>query len=122
LDVTVRIDSLLKLVRGYTTGKPLRGMSTSDILSYYTDGYLAKFYTRAALSELLVRNGCEVSKVFKLGQTSELVPIPGIGLLGDLKRMFVSRLPDRFVEYVLRSLGSFLFAIATKPHPANSEQ
>jgi ubiquinone/menaquinone biosynthesis C-methylase UbiE len=33
-------DTYTKMVRGWLTAKPLRGMSTDDILSFYTDGYL----------------------------------------------------------------------------------
>lgn len=108
------LDAYLKILRGFVTGKPLRKMTVPDILSYYTDGYIARFYTRRELRLLLVANGFGVDSISTFGQTSELVPLPGTGLTGSLKRYIVSKVPDKVAEYLLTSLGSFLFAVAFK--------
>lgn len=107
-------DSYVKLARGVLTGKPLRNMSKDDILSYYTDGYIARFYTRAALTELIEDNGLRTKSLSVLGQTSELLPLPGKGPVGRLKYAMLDLVPDLIARPALSSFGSFLFAIATK--------
>jgi hypothetical protein len=83
-------------------------------LSYYTDGYIARYYTRAELAGLLERYGLKPRMVGPLGQTSELVPLPGKGVIGRFKYSLVSRLPEESTRWLLRKTGSFLFAIASK--------
>jgi hypothetical protein len=90
-------------------------MSPDDILSYYTDGYLARFYSHATLTTLLEENGLQVERISVLGQTSELVPLPGKGTVGRLKYAIVNRIPHALAEPALRITGSFLFGIAKKP-------
>jgi len=106
-------DSYIKLVRGFATGKFFSGMSTDEILSYYTDGFIARFYNQKSLKTLLEANGLRLVSVTALGQTSELVPLPGTGLSGSLKYGIVSRIPDAFASSLLYRTGSFLFAVAT---------
>jgi 2-polyprenyl-3-methyl-5-hydroxy-6-metoxy-1,4-benzoquinol methylase len=108
------LDSYVKILRGVLTGKPLRGMSIADILSYYTDGYIARYYTRTELADLLTQGGLEAKSVSPLGQTSELVPLPGKGWIGRLKYSLVARLPEGLTQRVLLKAGSFLFAVAVK--------
>ncbi|HSE21544.1 MAG TPA: hypothetical protein VLB68_07780, partial [Pyrinomonadaceae bacterium] len=88
-------------------------MSTDEILSYYTDGFIARFYDQKSLKTLLEVNGLRLLSVTPLGQTSELVPLPGTGLTGILKYGIVSKIPDAFASSVLCRTGSFLFAVAT---------
>jgi 2-polyprenyl-3-methyl-5-hydroxy-6-metoxy-1,4-benzoquinol methylase len=107
-------DSYTKIARGFLTGKFLRGMSIDDVLGFYTDGYVARFYTRKQLTKLIEENGLKSERVSVLGQTSELVPLPGRGWIGRLKYGLVNRIPARLAEGVLRRRGSFLFAIARK--------
>lgn len=109
------LDTYTKMVRGVLTAKPLRGMSIDDILSFYTDGYLARFYTREGLKRLLAENGLKADNLSVLGQTSELIPLPGKGLIGKLKYGLVAKIPAGVAESVLSRTGSFLFAIARKP-------
>jgi len=109
------VDSCVKIARGVLTGKPLRGMSMNDILSYYTDGYIARYYTRPGLSQLINANGLKTECTSVLGQTSELLPLPGAGIVGRFKYALLPKLPKTLIERVLRSVGSFLFAVATKP-------
>src|SRR5437879_5492275 len=91
-------DTYTKVERGWLTAKPLRGMSMDDILSYYTDGYLARFYTRAQLTKLIEDNGLRLESMSVLGQTSELVPLPGKGAIGRVKYALLARFPERVVE------------------------
>ena len=109
------VDSYAKVVRGILTGKTFRGMSMNDILSYYTDGYIARYYTRHELSELINANNLKTVSTSILGQTSELLPLPGAGITGRFKYALLPKLPKGFTERVLRSVGSFLFAVAFKP-------
>lgn len=107
-------DSYTKIVRGVLTGKPLRGMSIADILSFYTDGYVARFYTRKQLTRLIEENNLKTERVSVLGQTSELVPLPDKGMMGRFKYGLVGRIPPGLAEMLLRRTGSFLFAVARK--------
>jgi 2-polyprenyl-3-methyl-5-hydroxy-6-metoxy-1,4-benzoquinol methylase len=109
-------DSYVKLIRGVLSGKLARGMSTSEILSFYTDGFIARYYTKASVASLVNENRLVVKKVSVLGQTSELLPLPGKGLLGRVKYSLLRRLPEGLVARLLQSTGSFLFTIATKPN------
>ena len=56
-------DSYTKMLRGLLTGKRFRSMSVDDILSFYTDGYLARFYTRPQLADLINANGLNAGRV-----------------------------------------------------------
>lgn len=106
------LDSYLKIVRGLCSLMPLRGMSVDEILSHYTDGYLARFYTRKGLRLLLQQNNLELSDLRVMGQTSELVPLPGIGLSGRIKSYLVRHFPQGAAASLLSATGSFLFATA----------
>jgi 2-polyprenyl-3-methyl-5-hydroxy-6-metoxy-1,4-benzoquinol methylase len=113
-------DSYVKLVRGFVSGKRFKGMSPADILSYYTDGYVARYYTRASLAELLCSGGLEVTDVYPMGQTSEFFPIPGKGVVGRVKYSLVARMPRDITARALLKTGSFLFGIARKPQGSAS--
>jgi hypothetical protein len=80
----------------------------------YTDGYVARFYTRTQLASLIEDNGLNTERVSVLGQTSELLQLPGKGLIGRLKYGLVARILARLAESALRRTGSFLFAVARK--------
>lgn len=107
-------DTFTKIARGVVTGKALRLMSVDEILSYYTDGFVARFYTRQQLADSIRQNGLGVQAIEVLGQTSELVPLPGRGLFGRLKYDLVARIPDALARPALSTMGSFLFAVARK--------
>jgi ubiquinone/menaquinone biosynthesis C-methylase UbiE len=109
------VDSYLKIARGLLSAKPLRGMSVNDILSYYTDGYVARYYTSSELSQLINANGLKTVSTSVLGQTSEVLPLPGAGIVGRFKYALLPKLPRALIERFLRSAGSFLFAVAIKP-------
>jgi SAM-dependent methyltransferase len=105
----------LDLARGLLSGKVFRGMSPSEILDFYCDGYVARHFTTSELSELLVRFGLVPKEVRLMGQKSELLPLPGRGAIGQLKYSFLNRIPDSLAETALSRVGWFLFAVATKP-------
>ncbi len=102
------------LFRGVVSGKVFQGMSIPDILSFYTDGYLARFYRRSEILEMLRRGGFATVDTHVLGQKSELLPLPGRGATGRLKSALLAGIPDRLAEHLLSVVGSFLFAIARK--------
>ena len=103
------------IVRGFVSGKYLQGMSVNDVLSFYTDGYLARHYSRSSLARLLDDNGLATKRITALGLTTELIPIPGKGVAGRFKSALLGTVPDRVAERALQSVGSLLFAIAAKP-------
>jgi len=108
------LSGLYCMARGLFTGKLFKGMSVQQVLSLYTDGYLARFYTRRELRELLMRCGFFQVETRVLGQKSELVPLPGKGVTGRVKHALLEVLPDGLAERALSVAGYFLFAIARK--------
>jgi 2-polyprenyl-3-methyl-5-hydroxy-6-metoxy-1,4-benzoquinol methylase len=108
------ISGFYSIARGLLTGKFFKGMSEQDVLSHYTDGFLAHFYTRRELRDLLVHCGFSAIETRILGQKSELIPLPGKGVSGRLKTALLCALPDSIVEHVLSAAGFFLFASAGK--------
>lgn len=105
------LNALCSIVRGSVTGKLVRH-SLEDVLSSYSDGWIAKYYTRARLAGMFGRFRHTHFKI--LGQKSELFPIPGKGILGGLKEFLVENTPDRLADVILRRFGGFLFVMATK--------
>jgi SAM-dependent methyltransferase len=105
------------LGRGLLTGKFFKGMSAQEVLSFYTDGYLARFYTRSELRALLMDCGFSKVETQVLGQKSELLPLPGNGVSGRLKRALLRGLPDQIAEHLLSVAGYFLFAVGHKDAP-----
>ena len=108
------LSGLYSLGRGLFTGKFFKGMSRQEVLSFYTDGYMARFYTRHELRELLTHCGFSPVGICVLGQKSELIPLPGKGASGRLKQVLLRSLPDRLAERMLSVAGYFLFAAAQK--------
>ena len=110
------------LARGLFAGRFFKGMSVQQILSSYSDGYLARFYTRRELRELLMRCGFSQVDTRVLGQKSELLPLPGKGASGRVKHALLRIFPDGLAERALSVAGYFLFAIARKevPEPLGS--
>lgn len=111
------LSGFYSLGQGFLTGKFLRGMSARQVLGFYTDGYLARFYTRRELRKLLLDHGFSRIATRSLGQKSELLPLPGKGALGALKRALLRFITDRLAEQALSVAGFFLFAVAYKDAP-----
>lgn len=105
------LNVLSSILRGVLTGKLLR-YSLEDVLSSYSDGWIAKYYTVAQLAEMFGRFGKTEFRI--VGQKSELFPIPGRGILRSLKQLLVEKTPDRLADLILRRFGGFLFVMATK--------
>ena len=110
--------AFFNIVRGLLSGKVFRGMSFDEILSHYSDGYMARFYSAGEASRLLQRQGFLVSSVRILGQKSELIPLPARGIFSRFKERLLSWLPDGLAQSVLARGGSFLFCIAQKSNPS----
>ncbi len=108
------LSGLYALARGVLAGKVFKGMSVDAILSAYTDGYMARFYTRREWRELLSRCGFSNVETSVLGQKSELLPLPGRGLAGKAKGALLRCVPRGIAEAALGVAGYFLFAIARK--------
>lgn len=108
------VEAFFSVVRGSLAGKLFKGMSLDDIRNYYTDGYIARFYTRSELSEMMLKCGLRTQDVRVLGQKSELLPLTGKGRIGRLKSALLKRFPDSVAELILARAGTFLFVIANK--------
>jgi 2-polyprenyl-3-methyl-5-hydroxy-6-metoxy-1,4-benzoquinol methylase len=108
------LSGLYCLARGLLSGKAFQGMSVQDILSFYTDGYMARFYTRREWRDLLVSCGFSEVQTCVLGQKSELIPLPGKGVAGRIKQSLLGALPDQVAERALAVAGYFLFSTARK--------
>jgi 2-polyprenyl-3-methyl-5-hydroxy-6-metoxy-1,4-benzoquinol methylase len=113
------ISAWTSVLRGILSGKFLRGASLVDMMSHYTDGYLARFYTRNELAAVLRERGFSGISIKVMGQTSDLIPIPGGGLSGRFKTFLVAKLPKKLSERLLSLVGSYAFAIARKPAVAS---
>jgi 2-polyprenyl-3-methyl-5-hydroxy-6-metoxy-1,4-benzoquinol methylase len=108
------INALGHVARGLVTGKFLKGLSAQDVFNIYSDGYMARFYWAKEFESMLARNGFEVRDTRMLGQKSELIPIPGIGVLGRMKYGILPIIPDSVAELILSIVGGFLFVTADK--------
>ena len=104
----------INVVRGVLSGKLFQGLSVAGILNSYSDGYIARFYTRSELLQMIRSCGFSKVSIQTLGQTSDLIPLPGSGPGGRLKSALLSVFPNALAERVLSRIGSFLFAIAVK--------
>lgn len=108
------ISGFFSLARGLLTGKFFKGMSVEDVLSHYTDGFIAHFYSRRELRDLLTRCSFSAIETEVLGQKSELLPLPGKGVAGRVKRALLQAIPDELAERALSIGGYFLFTKANK--------
>lgn len=109
------IEAWGKMARGLLSGKLLSGTSVDDVLTRYSDGYLARHYTRASFSDLVASAGFTGVSTSVLGQRIEMLPIPGRGLLGAVKQRAIRLIPDAVTRAVLSRWGWFLFATARRP-------
>ena len=106
------INVLLSLFRGCLTGS-LWKEGITGTLNQYSDGLIAHYFTVREARLLFEQHFHKVeTRVF--GQKNELLPIPGLGALGQFKATVVRAIPDRVASTVLYRLGGFLFVIARK--------
>jgi 2-polyprenyl-3-methyl-5-hydroxy-6-metoxy-1,4-benzoquinol methylase len=108
------LEACVSLLRGALSGKFFRGMSVDEVRNYYTDGYIARFYTRSSLTRLLGGGGLETTEIRIVGQKSEVLPLPGKGRSGRLKSSLLRSIPDGPAKFVLSRAGMFIFATAIK--------
>ena len=96
-----------QLIRG-VLGLRLLRESPADIANRYSDGVIARHYTRAGLTDLLqpwFRN----VETQVMGQIGEAVPLPA-----RLRRPVERLVPAAARRAVVRRWGWFLFATATR--------
>ena len=74
-----------QIIRGFLTGKFFMGFSFQDVLDHYSDGVIARFYSKKQLSEMFLKYFDDVS-VFVYGQKHEMYPILGTRISGVIKR------------------------------------
>ncbi len=105
------ISSFMNLFRGFLTGR-LFTKGINETLNYYSDGFVAKYYTRKELINLFTKHFNSV-KVRVYGQKNELVPIPSLhGKLEKFKSILSYRIPNSLAMKVLSVFGWFLFVTA----------
>lgn len=96
-----------QLIRGVLGGKLLR-MSPAQVANRYSDGVIARHYTRAELRDALSPWFEDVSSQV-MGQLGEAVPLPA-----RLRRRVEPLVPVRVRRALLRRWGWFLYATATR--------
>ena len=101
------------IVRGLLTAKPFKGYTIQDILSFYSDGFVARFYTQKEATEMFKKYFSEV-ETSVYGQKSELYPIPNTGFIRRIKSQLISMTPNTIAGKILGFVGSFLFIVAKK--------
>lgn len=106
------ISWFVSLLRGLFSGKLFK-LGVEETLSFYTDGRVAKYYRVNELTDLFFKD-FEAIKVNIFGQKSELLPIPGKGIIGKVKYTIISIFPDFLANFILCKFGGFLFISAVK--------
>lgn len=96
-----------QLIRGVLGLRILRE-SPAEIANRYSDGVIARHYTRAGFSQLLAPWFENVTTTV-MGQLGEAVPLPA-RLRGPVERL----VPDALRRAIVRRWGWFLFARATR--------
>jgi SAM-dependent methyltransferase len=96
-----------QLVRGVLGGKLVR-MSPTEIANRYSDGVVARHYTRRELGALLAARFDRV-EIRVMGQLGEAVPLPA-----RLRRPAERLVPVTLRQRVVRRFGWFLYASATR--------
>jgi ubiquinone/menaquinone biosynthesis C-methylase UbiE len=96
-----------QLIRGVLGGKLLT-MSPAEVANRYSDGVIARHYTRGELSDLLSPWFTDVSARV-MGQLGEAVPLPA-----GARRHVEPYVPLGARKELVRRFGWFLFATATR--------
>ena len=96
------------MIRGIFMGQLLHH-TAQEIANKYSDGHIAKYYSRTEFREKFEPSFSEV-KTEVYGQKVELWPLPQ----GRLKNLLVKLTPDLIAKFVTRRVGGFLFLEATK--------
>ena len=99
------------LIRGIFCGKFLRYKALSSIVQAYTDGAIARYYSKKSWAEA-VKNYFDVRSIEISGNDSEIVPIPNC----RLKKFLLKMIPDCIKKLFLVNfcMGSFLISRMVK--------
>jgi SAM-dependent methyltransferase len=97
-----------QLIRGVLGGRLLRGESPAEIANRYSDGVIARHYTRGELEALLAPSFEDV-RTEVMGQLGEAVPLPA-----RLRLPVEGYVPVGLRQSMLRRWGWFLFASARR--------
>jgi 2-polyprenyl-3-methyl-5-hydroxy-6-metoxy-1,4-benzoquinol methylase len=98
----------LILLRGLFFGGLLR-YSVQDLCNKYSDGFIAKYYTKGQMRAMFQKYFRNV-KTDVYGQKNEVWKIPG----SRLKDFLVVITPNSFAKWLTRRFGGFLFIRAIK--------
>jgi ubiquinone/menaquinone biosynthesis C-methylase UbiE len=98
---------IIWLFKGYF----LKGKSLHHAIQDFTDGAIARYYTKKEFASLFEKD-FDINWIRVTGQRTDILPLPG----GKLKRFIMSLIPvflSRFMTNQLQ-MGQFLFMSATK--------
>ena len=105
------LNCFVSLCRGLLTGRLFRN-SVQETLNYYSDGLVARYFTRIEFNSLFDMYFSSV-ETRTLGQKNELVVIPSFGgRLSNFKYRLAGLIPDFLSESILSLIGGFLFLVA----------
>jgi ubiquinone/menaquinone biosynthesis C-methylase UbiE len=96
------------VVRGILMGQLLH-LTPQEIANKYSDGHIAKFYTRAEFAAKFEHDFSQV-RTEVCGQKIDLWPLPA----GSVKNLLVRLTPDVIARFMTERFGGFLFLTATK--------
>lgn len=96
------------VVRGILMGQLLQ-LTPQEIANKYSDGHIAKFYTRAEFGAKFEHDFSQV-RTEVCGQKVDLWPLPA----GSVKNFLVRLTPDVIARFMTERFGGFLFLTATK--------
>jgi len=94
-------------VHGVLMGKLLT-MSMEEICNRYSDGAIARHYTKQEIRSLFAKY-CRPLKIGIFGQMTELLPLPGF-----LREPLIKIAPMNLKEFILTRWGHFLFVTGIK--------
>jgi len=98
----------LMLIRGILTGKLLTH-SVGEICAKYTDGFIARFYSRDEFTDMFRRQGFAQVRTRVYGQKEAVYPAPR-----QIKRLLLKIIPDSITKRLTYAWGYFLFLEAKK--------
>jgi len=100
------------IFRGIFQGGFLKTRSLHELVQLYTDGAIARFYTKRQWKELVEANGFEIVDTRIMGQKSEIIPLPS----SKFKNFVMRLIPNSWSRFITNTLeqGSFLVTTIRK--------
>lgn len=98
----------LMLFRGVFSGKFI-AHSVREICNFYSDGLIAKYYTRKQLIKIFQENKFSDIKVQVFGQKSDIYLLPR-----NIRAWFIRLIPKSITDWLAYNFGRFLYLTATK--------